>query len=256
MPNFLRAANLALRGENWTALVRFFSVYPNPIRVLLQELGLISLARAQWVNTPVGPVQVELRGPDDLATISSMFCRGDYLGDPSASVVIDIGANVGVAAAYFLSRNRSQMSLYAYEPAPRNLDVLRRNMAQFASDNIVIFPAAVGIEAGQANFHLENTGKFGGLKDNDRTRGGETTVVDVIAINAILEEVLARHGEIDVLKVDTEGTETELIRAIRPEFWPRIRTLFVDICEAGTIVGVAPPDFAVVERSGVAKLTH
>lgn len=256
MLNLGRAVRLATRGENWAALARFFSVYSNPVSAFLQEIGALPLKPVQQVNTPAGKIQIALRGPDDLATISAMFCRGDYMGAPDASVVVDIGANVGVAAAFFLSQSASHTSLYAYEPATRNLEVLRRNMAQFTRDDVLVVAGAVGVKAGRATFHLENTGKFGGLMANSRTDGGETIDVEVVAINDILDMVVAKHGRIDVLKIDTEGTEVGLIHAIEPRFWPLIKTLFVDICEAGTMVGVAPADFKVRELSGVARLTR
>ena len=256
MLNLQRVLRLALAKENLQAAGRFFSVYQHPVSALLQETGALPVSPVQPIKTPVGPLNLNVGGRDDLATISSMYCRYDYLGDPEANVVIDIGANVGIAAAYFLSRSKSPNFLYAYEPAPRNLALLRPNMALFAPGSVQIFPAAVGTAAGRAVFHLENTGKFGGLIDNEHTRGGETLDVELIAINDILEMVMAKHGRIDVLKVDTEGTERDLIRAIDPKFLPHIKTLFVDISEAGTLVGAMPAEFSLLERCGVAKFAH
>jgi len=44
----------------------------------------------------------------------------------------------------------------------------------------------------------------------------------------MLDEVLELENQIDVLKVDTEGSEEELIGAIRPDQLDRIHTIYYE----------------------------
>ncbi len=47
-------------------------------------------------------------------------------------------------------------------------------------------------------------------------------------MNDALERVLAQHGRIDVLKLDTEGSEAATVRAIRPDLLARIGRIYCE----------------------------
>ena len=68
-------------------------------------------------RTPIGPVSLELEDYHDLLTTVEVFCRRGY-GAEVHPVVVDIGANVGIATLFFLTRD-PEVRVYAYEPDPR-----------------------------------------------------------------------------------------------------------------------------------------
>jgi len=80
---------------------------------------------------------------------------------------------------------------------------------------------------------VEPTGRYGGI-GLARDRSIE---VDCLEINQVLEDVLAREGEIDLLKLDTEGMELPTVRAIRPELLRRIRVVYFEVEEEPTDLG-------------------
>jgi Methyltransferase FkbM domain len=45
----------------------------------------------------------------------------------------------------------------------------------------------------------------------------------------VLEEVLGAHPIIDVLKIDTEGTELSIVRGIQPELLRQVRTVYLEV---------------------------
>jgi hypothetical protein len=47
-------------------------------------------------------------------------------------------------------------------------------------------------------------------------------------LNGVLEEVLRRDRRIDVLKIDTEGSEEALVRSIHADLLERIDTVFYE----------------------------
>ncbi len=59
--------------------------------------------------------------------------------DLRGATVIDIGAHIGIAAREFLSRGTSV--IHCYEPDPRNVDLLRKNLAKY--DGVRIFDKPV-----------------------------------------------------------------------------------------------------------------
>ena len=98
------------------------------------------------VRTPVGRVPLTLTHPHDVRTVNEVFFRRDY-GTGRPAVVVDIGANIGISAAYFLSRSPDSR-VYCWEPVPQNLAALERNTARFGR-RVVVSPNAVAPVAGR-----------------------------------------------------------------------------------------------------------
>jgi FkbM family methyltransferase len=155
------------------------------------------------VGTPLGRVPVTMHSRHDLLTVNEVFCRRDY-GTPEGSVIVDIGANIGISALYFLTRN-PDCQVWCYEPNPSNVERLRQNLAPYL-DRVTITPAAVGSERGRMGFLIEPTGRYGRLADGESD--GEVKEVDVVTVADVLDRV---GRAVDFVKIDTEGTEPELV---------------------------------------------
>ncbi|MHB1469529.1 MAG: FkbM family methyltransferase [Solirubrobacteraceae bacterium] len=171
------------------------------------------------VRTPSGEVSVRLHSSHDLSTVNEIFCREDYAAPHGLRVAVDVGANIGIASLYFLTRNTSSR-VYAFEPNPANIARLRENLAGY-EERYVLHECAIGLRRGPVAFEVEPTGRYGSIAAPD---GGESTgkasggvlTVECEEINAVVREILAQEGEIDILKVDTEGMEAELVASLEP----------------------------------------
>jgi FkbM family methyltransferase len=115
-----------------------------------------------------------------------------------------------------------------YEPDPRNLDKLRTNLSAFR-DRFTLHETAVAETAGVMPFYRESTGRYGRLGTPEA--GREALTVRVEHINTVLERALIRNGYIDLLKIDTEGSELATIRAIDPQLRERIRYIVIESCD-------------------------
>lgn len=116
-------------------------------------------------------------------------------------VVVDIGANIG-SFSIFAAHHGAKV--YAIEPEPHNADALRKNIALNNMQDLIVVS-----EIGISNF-------IGTAVISDR--GGGATIKDDIndgsTINiTTLDRYVADHNieSIDVLKIDVEGSETEII---------------------------------------------
>ncbi len=69
------------------------------------------------VRTPTGPVTVQLDSSHDLSTLNEIFARRDCAAGTNLQVAVDVGANIGIASLYFLSRNHSSR-VYCVEADP------------------------------------------------------------------------------------------------------------------------------------------
>src|SRR5262245_9632485 len=92
-------------SHNWLASWRAAWVFSNPLQFAWSLISRSAPARIR-LRTPTGPVTLHLRNFESLKTAFSVFCREDYrVGAGQALHFVDIGANVGISALYFLTRN-------------------------------------------------------------------------------------------------------------------------------------------------------
>lgn len=164
------------------------------------------------LRTPTGVIELTLSHEHDVRTVNEIFFRRDY-GAGSPRVVVDAGANIGVSAAYFLSR-RPDARVYCWEPVEANLNHLRDNLAPFG-ERAVVSAHALAPTAGIAEFRVEGVGRYSGLADYyEHELDTELVTVQCDAFAEALGTVIATEGRIDLLKIDTEGSEQALLDSV------------------------------------------
>jgi FkbM family methyltransferase len=178
------------------------------------------------VRTPVGVVHPTLDRWDDLLTVNEIFARRDYEAPETLRVAVDVGANIGIASLYFLTRNTTA-KVYAIEPDPKNAARIPRTLADFAG-RYELQQVAASDADGTATFYVEETGRYGGL---DQTWQSEEITVPTRSFTDMLDEILAREERIDVLKIDTEGSEQALVASILPHQLERIDRIYYETDE-------------------------
>jgi FkbM family methyltransferase len=243
-PAWLIARNV-IRPTNYAALSRMLRVYERPLPAVARYfLGRGEYPCSVQVRTPAGAIPVTLFNSHDAITLHEIFCREDYRCPTPPKVVVDLGSNIGISALYFLTRSPSTYC-ELYEPDPRNVSRLLINLERFG-DRFTLHEHAVADTQGVLPFGREPTGRYGSLNlhtsglpsdaaDSAATSPGSagTDVIDVRVehVNSALERAIARHGVIDLLKVDTEGTELATVLAIDPALMPYIRHIVVESFE-------------------------
>jgi FkbM family methyltransferase len=211
---------------HYVALWNSVSVYPRPAQVMTRYVfGSGTYPWACRVRTPLGTQEIHLDHADDLQTVTEVFCREDYAARSGIGTVVDIGSNIGVSALYFLTRNR-RVRAHLFEPDPRNVGRLRRNLMGF-EERYSLQECAVADRDGIVDFGIEETGRYGGIG----TGRAETIQVRCRDVNTVLDEVLVDAAEIDILKIDAEGVEEAIVQAIRPDVLERIKLLYFEVPE-------------------------
>jgi FkbM family methyltransferase len=222
------------RRDHYRAVAGIYRTFEQPGQALRRYvLDDGAYPWAPTLRTPLGARQVTLYSSHDLRTVNEVFCRRDY-GDGGSKVVVDLGANIGISALFFLTR-RVDATVYCYEPDPRNATRLRSNLERFAN-RYCLTEAAVSVSSGRAAFVQEQTGRYSGLAEFS-TRTGIEIEVECREIGKVLGEVLAIEDHIDLLKIDTEGNEAELVAAIPAEQLTLIREIYWETNEADGQIG-------------------
>ena len=115
-------------------------------------------------------------------------------------IVLDIGANIGSFSIYCASKGAT---VYAVEPEPNNLTALKANIELNSMEkSITVFDCGISDFDGTAV--IDNSGGGSTIKD-----GKDGSTISIVSFNNFL--IQNNIDEVDVLKVDIEGSEKELI---------------------------------------------
>ncbi len=233
---------------HYRALVNMARLYPRPLDGYRRYLfGRGTYPTRVAVRTPAGIVRPCLWSFHDMLTLNEVFCRQDYAVREPPALVVDVGANIGLSALYFLTRGHG-VRCRLYEPVARNVERLRRNLEGF-DDRYAVEQVAVADFDGEAPFRLDPFGRYGGLEQ----QGDEMTTMPCRHIDGVFEDALAEADTIDVLKIDVEGYESRLLRAARPDLLSRVRLIYLE----GSLAQLpAPAGFAEAECCETVRLAN
>lgn len=122
-----------------------------------------------------------------------------------STVCLEVGANVGFATYYFA---RYFGKVYAMEPSKTHRIALERTIKEASLDNVTVLPQALSNKNGKETFvHNKNRTSFSLEKALDDGTGKEE--VETITIDKVVEQYAIK--QIDLLKIDPEGSESQII---------------------------------------------
>lgn len=187
---------------------------------------------------------------------------------PPRAFVVDVGANIGM----FLLRVRASCpdaEVLAFEPMPALADVVRRNVELRGFADVTLHELALGAAAQTGVTFTyypmmpssstrypekmerlkESMGRAFPVRVLDRMYQGRNVVVDV----ARLADHLPAGRPVDLLKIDTSGSELEVLGGIDPAQWPLIRRVVLDVQDHNGRVGAIR---AVLDGHGFRTVVH
>ena len=135
------------------------------------------------------------------------------------NVIIDCGANIGLATIYFKLRFPNS-KIIAFEPDPNIFDVLNANIKSFNFSNIDLHNSAISNIEGFVNFEMN--GALSGMISNSALNSNTVSVKSVR-----LKDLLAKYNQIEFLKIDIEGHEDYVMEDIKEELI-KVNYLFLE----------------------------
>jgi FkbM family methyltransferase len=183
------------------------------------RFGVLFL-RARWFRMPrrirAASQQVELNYPQETGVTNDFFAcflRNEYglrHKLPEVRTILDIGANIGFFSVAARARY-PHATIHAYEPNPRAVSYLRANTSTL---EIEVYSEAVGERDGYTSIVDD------GDSNQARTRACDTGEIPQVGLEKAIERM---GGSVDLLKLDCEGAEWDLFRAM--DAWKHVRNL-------------------------------
>ncbi|ARP69127.1 thioester reductase [Streptomyces pluripotens] len=184
------------------------------------------------------------------------------------AVIVDVGANIGLFSLW-AARQADGVRVVAVEPNPDTLPYLTANL-KLNGVSADLVPMAVTDRSGTATLtSFPQLSYLSGLgpdreaaaaelvQSHYRTAGaggtGTANETELAQLRQDTERRLAaaRHqvpttdlstifdrfelDAVDLLKINTEGAELDVLRGLRPEHWPRVRQVCLEVERASTV---------------------
>lgn len=197
-----------------------------PLLRLLPEstVGRIpAVGRVQVRASHSTVVLLESDGTDSLA--SSLYWNGLQAFEPEtvdlymrllrqASIVLDVGAYTGLYTLLAAVECRDR-TVHAFEAVPQTFEALMRNIEANSLDNVNPVWGAVANLDGETQLHIPHSTT---LPFSASTKPGFRKARESVAVPALkIDTYVEANGvpSVDLIKIDTEGTEHEVLQGAR-----------------------------------------
>ncbi len=140
---------------------------------------------------------------------------------PACEHILDIGAHFGYYTLLAAAAAKGAR-IYAFEPQPAVLRLLKENVALNHVSSAQVFDCALSSSEGTTEFFVPNAGQhaYGSMRANGRFAVKESIQVQTRTVDGVLASL--GHPPIGLIKMDVEGAEklvfegaTELLRSPR-----------------------------------------
>ena len=155
---------------------------------------------------------ISLRVPSsDIPTYKQVFINQDYdfIVETPPKVIVDAGANIGLASVYFANKYPGAM-IIAIEPEEDNFELLKRNVEPYR--NVIPIHSALWNKNELINLVDPGLGSWGFMTEeasiSEKTLGKYSRTVKAMTLGKIISDY--QLNKIDILKIDIEGAEKEV----------------------------------------------
>lgn len=170
--------------------------------------------------------RVEMREPTDVGTLWQIFFHRAYRVKPSDRFILDAGANIGLFMLY-AARSAPASKIYCIEPFPSTFD----RLGEVVRDNNLSDRAAcfnIALTGNTGNFVMRCTSRPSQRRQVFST---DATGVSSVAISGITLGNWMEHeqiAELDLMKMDIEGSEYEVLLSTPAAILKRIRRIVLE----------------------------
>ena len=165
----------------------------------------------------------------DVPTYEQVFLHQEYnfQAESEPKVIIDAGANVGLASIYFANQY-PQAKIIAIEPENSNFMLLKKNVEPYP--NVIPLQAALWNKNEEMTLFDPGLGNWAFEIADTTAESVESGAQTVMAMT--VDRIMAEYqfDEIDILKIDIEGAEKEVFEDT--SLWiEQVKSLMIELHE-------------------------
>jgi FkbM family methyltransferase len=203
---------------------RCFREFEQPSAMAAAYLGVSTMTMPTVVQHRSG-LRLQVYEFGDLETIWQIFLRRVYDVRPSDRVIVDAGANVGFFSCY-ASWRAPQSQVLTIEPFPTTVARLRTQLGDNnLSKRVTVLDRALTAAPSEVVMPLDTPSSQ--MKPVLQNAANSRTVVRVPSV-PLAQAVAALPAQIDLLKMDIEGSEFEVLLHTPYETLRRFRRINVE----------------------------
>lgn len=221
-----------LKKEKTTHITNIFMIFskllPNRLKEFIKDNILLYKYRflkkvPRYKQIKISLLNHEITIPDSASFLFLykeifIFNIYNFKSDKDSPYIIDVGANIGLSIIYFKTIYPNS-KVIGFEPDPKIFDILTKNISAFNYENITLINKAVWDSSTVLKFCLE--GADGGrIVSNDEA--DKIVEVETVSLRSFIEK-----NEVDLLKIDIEGSETVVLEDIA-DVLKNVNRLFVE----------------------------
>jgi FkbM family methyltransferase len=169
-------------------------------------------------------VKITTKEGIESSAIADIFVKKDYGEVAGDSIIVDIGANIGVYSIFAASTSKKAV-VYAYEPMISSFDLLVQNI----KDNNLekrVFPFLLGIGAkkGKRKLYIREDSQSHSLYPGKKSK--KYVEIDCVSLPDVFKK--NKVEQCDILKVDCEGAEFEIFYNTPDEYLRKIKKIYLE----------------------------
>lgn len=207
-------------------LIQTLSIVKNKLDLIL----LIYISKNKLVKIKLNnSLTILINDISSTGVLWEVFSNLDYdVKLKKARIIIDIGAHVGIASLFF-STKYPKSYVFSIEPDPENYKLLLSNIQLNKKKNIKPFNTSVLNNNKEVVFLFKNKHSSMSHTRKDLTEVKTTNKYKVVK-SVKLESFIRKNKikNVDILKIDVEGSEYEIILNLKPSTFSKIRYIIVE----------------------------
>ena len=199
-------------------IYRIFCITKNPFKIISHYILRTS---PKFIKLRNGITIFTSSNPHDIITFVVIFAKKDYGEIEKNSVVVDIGANIGIFTLYALSNGASQV--VAFEPCKESFDTMKMNIEKNKfNDKVNLNKIAIGNKDDSSILISKKSSPYNsilkeeGVFNNENTENVKTSTLD---------KALIKVKQIDLLKMDCEGAEYLIFPTLTKNFLDKTKEI-------------------------------
>lgn len=169
------------------------------------------------------PIYLRRKG-SDYVVFEDIFLKYEYhfkhMSKPE--VILDAGANIGLAAVFF-KRKFPDVNIICVEPESSNFEMLKMNTAKYKG--VTCIQKGLWHKTCSLKITDDGLGEWGFTVRE--ASDGDTDTVEAISIPDIMKDF--ELDNINVVKMDIEGSEVEVMGKNHESWIPKTETLLVEL---------------------------